>query len=144
MARDKLNFILSPWSMKLFRRRGKKPPKQPDEAPVPAAPADISLSAEQKSLLEKPIDPKAKNLQKGLRRIVPAPPPKLFIPAFLSRFGESRPARRLPGIQEISGLRLAIAVYLQLWLCSMPAHSDWCIMLCVKFVRQRDTSFHAL
>jgi len=25
----------------------------------------------------------------------------------------------------------------------VPAHSDWCIMLCVKFVRQRDTSFHA-
>jgi hypothetical protein len=75
MARDKLNFFLSPWAMKLFRRRG-KPPKQADETPVPAAPAEIPLSAEQKSLLEKPIDPKAKILQKGLLRIVPAPPPE--------------------------------------------------------------------
>jgi len=63
--------------MNVFRRRGKNPPKQADETPVPTAPAEISLSAEQKSLLEKPIDPKAnRNLQKGLRRIVPAPPPE--------------------------------------------------------------------
>jgi hypothetical protein len=62
--------------MKLFRRRG-NPPKQFDKTPVPAASAEISLSAEQKSLLEKPIDPKAnKTLQKGLRRVVPAPPPE--------------------------------------------------------------------
>jgi hypothetical protein len=62
--------------MKLFRRRG-NPPKQADKTPVPAAPAEISLSAEQKSLLEKPIDPKAnKTSQKGVRRIVPAPPPE--------------------------------------------------------------------
>jgi hypothetical protein len=62
--------------MKLFRRRG-NPSKQADKTPVAAAPAEISLTAEQKSLLEKPIDPKAnKNLQKGLRRIVPAPPPE--------------------------------------------------------------------
>jgi hypothetical protein len=40
---------------------------------VPAAPAEISLSVEQKSLLEEPIDPKANKIsQKGLRRIVPA------------------------------------------------------------------------
>jgi hypothetical protein len=44
--------------MKLFRSR-ENPPKQADETPVPAAPATISLSAKQKSLLEKPIDPKA-------------------------------------------------------------------------------------
>jgi hypothetical protein len=43
--------------MNLFRKRG-NPPKQADETPVPAAPAAISLSAEQKSLLETPIDPK--------------------------------------------------------------------------------------
>jgi len=63
--------------MKLFRRRG-NPPMQADKTPVPAAPAETSLSAEQKSLLEKPIDPKAnKMLQRGLRRIVPAPPPEI-------------------------------------------------------------------
>jgi len=63
-------------AMKLFRRRG-NPPKQANETPVPTAPAEISLSAEQKSLLEKPIDPKAnKILQKGLRRVVPSPPPE--------------------------------------------------------------------
>jgi hypothetical protein len=76
MARDRLIFIVPPLVMKLFRRRG-NPPKQADKTPVPAAPAEISLSAEQKSLLEKPIDPKAnKTSQKGVRRIVPAPPPE--------------------------------------------------------------------
>jgi hypothetical protein len=76
MARDRLIFILSPLAMKLFRRRS-NPPKQADETPVPAAPAEISLSAEQKSLLEKPIDPKAnRNLHKGLERVVPTPPPE--------------------------------------------------------------------
>jgi hypothetical protein len=76
MARDKLIIHSVSLAMKLFRRR-RKPPKQADETPVPAAPAEISLSAEQKSLLEKPIDPKAnKMLQKGVQRIVPAPPPE--------------------------------------------------------------------
>ena len=52
-------------------------PKLPP-VPMPAAPAEVSLSAEQKSLLEKPIDPKAnKMLQRGLRRVVPAPPPEI-------------------------------------------------------------------
>ncbi|HWX16576.1 MAG TPA: hypothetical protein VNY07_08320 [Chthoniobacterales bacterium] len=44
---------------------------------MPTAPAEISLSAEQKSLLEKPIDPKANRiLHKGLQRVVPSPPPE--------------------------------------------------------------------
>jgi|GEM_PF-1033652 hypothetical protein len=49
--------------MKLFRR-GSVPAKAADAAPAPAravprqAPLGISLSAEQKSLLEKPIDPR--------------------------------------------------------------------------------------
>jgi len=76
MARYRLIFILSPLAMKLFRRRG-NPPKQANETPVPTAPAEISLSAEQKSLLEKPIDPKANRiLHKGLQRVVPSPPPE--------------------------------------------------------------------
>ncbi len=45
--------------MKLFRK-GSVPAKAADAAPAPAhqAPLGISLSAEQKSLLEKPIDPR--------------------------------------------------------------------------------------
>jgi hypothetical protein len=63
--------------MKLFRRRG-NPPKQAEETPVPAAPAEISLTAEQKSLLEKPINPKANRIisHKGLQRVVPTRPPE--------------------------------------------------------------------
>jgi hypothetical protein len=76
MAREKLIIHSISLAMKLFRRRRKRP-KQADETSVPAAPAEISLSVEQKSLLEKPIDPKAnKTLHKGLQRIVPAPPPE--------------------------------------------------------------------